>query len=211
MASVILKRSRPSVLRSIGDGIRMGVSSRAYASVAVGSDIVSAAPDVSLQKARTWDEGVSSKFSTTPLKDIFKGKKVVIFGLPFHWALFIFFQGAYTGVCSHQHVPSYKNNIDKFKAKGIDSIVCVAVNDPYVLNAWAENLKAKDAIEFYGDFDGSFHKSLDLGKDLSAALLGPRSERWSAYVDDGKIKAFNVEEAPSDVKVSGAEVILGQI
>ncbi|XP_031276595.1 peroxiredoxin-2F, mitochondrial isoform X1 [Pistacia vera] len=201
MASVILKRSRPSVLRSIGDGIRMGVLSRAYASVAVGSDIVSAAPDVSLQKARTWDEGVSSKFSTTPLKDIFKGKKVVIFGLP----------GAYTGVCSHQHVPSYKNNIDKFKAKGVDSIVCVAVNDPYVLNAWAENLKAKDAIEFYGDFDGSFHKSLDLGKDLSAALLGPRSERWSAYVDDGKIKAFNVEEAPSDVKVSGAEVILGQI
>ncbi|XP_031276596.1 peroxiredoxin-2F, mitochondrial isoform X2 [Pistacia vera] len=191
MASVILKRSRPSVLRSIGDGIRMGVLSRAYASVAVGSDIVSAAPDVSLQKARTWDEGVSSKFSTTPLKDIFKG--------------------AYTGVCSHQHVPSYKNNIDKFKAKGVDSIVCVAVNDPYVLNAWAENLKAKDAIEFYGDFDGSFHKSLDLGKDLSAALLGPRSERWSAYVDDGKIKAFNVEEAPSDVKVSGAEVILGQI
>ncbi|KAJ4722392.1 putative Peroxiredoxin [Melia azedarach] len=201
MASLILKGSSSSALKTVVNGLRIAASSRAYASVAVGTDLVSAAPDVSLQKARSWDEGVSSKFSTTPLKDIFKGKKVVIFGLP----------GAYTGVCSQQHVPSYKSNIDMFKAKGIDSVVCVAVNDPYVMNAWAEKLQAKDAIEFYGDFDGSFHKSLDLGKDFSAALLGHRSERWSAYVEDGKIKALNVEEAPSDMKVSGADVILGQI
>ena len=174
-------------------------AARGFASV--GSDIVSAAPGVSLQKARSWDEGVATKFSTTPLKDIFHGKKVVIFGLP----------GAYTGVCSQSHVPSYKNNIDKLKAKGIDSVICVAVNDPYVLNGWAEKLQAKDAIEFYGDLDGSFHKSLDLEIDLSAALLGRRSHRWSAFVDDGKIKAFNVEKAPSDFKVSGAEVILDQI
>ncbi|OMO61251.1 Thioredoxin-like protein [Corchorus capsularis] len=200
MASTILKRATTSVMRSRMESFFIGAS-RSYASVAVGIDIVSAAPDVSLQKARSWDEGVSSNFSTTPLKDIFKGKKVVIFGLP----------GAYTGVCSQQHVPSYKKSIDKFKAKGIDSVVCVAVNDPYVMNAWADKLEAKDAIEFYGDFDGSFHKSLELGKDLSAALLGPRSERWSAYVVDGKVKALNVEKAPSDFKVSGAEVILEQI
>ncbi|XP_019418859.1 PREDICTED: peroxiredoxin-2F, mitochondrial isoform X2 [Lupinus angustifolius] len=174
---------------------------RNYAKVANGSDIVSAAPNVSLQKARSWDEGVSSKFSTTPIKDIFKDKKVVIFGLP----------GAYTGVCSSKHVPTYKDNIDKFKAKGIDSVVCVAINDPYTINAWAEKLQAKDAIEFYGDFDGSFHKSLELVTDLSGALLGKRSERWSAYVVDGKIMALNIEEAPSDVKVSGADTILGQI
>ncbi|XP_048136894.1 peroxiredoxin-2F, mitochondrial [Rhodamnia argentea] len=198
MASLIAKGSSSSVL----GGLRVAVSTaRTYASIAVGGDIVSAAPGVSLQKARSWDEGVSSKFATTPLKDIFKGKKVVIFGLP----------GAYTGVCSQQHVPSYRNNIDKFKAKGIDSVICVAVNDPYTMNGWAETLKAKDAIEFYGDFDASFHKSLDLTKDLSAALLGLRSERWSAYVEDGKVKALNVEEAPSDLKVSGAEIILGQI
>ncbi|KAL3749165.1 hypothetical protein ACJRO7_010281 [Eucalyptus globulus] len=196
MASLLAKRSSSSVLGGLWTA-----AARTYASVAVGGDIVSAAPGVSLQKARSWDEGVSSKFATTPLKDIFEGKKVVIFGLP----------GAYTGVCSQQHVPSYKNNIDKFKAKGIDSVICVAVNDPYTMNGWAENLKAKDAIEFYGDFDASFHKSLDLTKDLSAALLGLRSERWSAYVEDGKVKALNVEEAPSDLKVSGAEVILGQI
>ncbi|KAF5738619.1 putative peroxiredoxin [Tripterygium wilfordii] len=201
MASVILKRTSSSVLKSMVDGFRIGASYRGYAKLAVGNDIVSAAPDVSLQKARTWDEGVSSEFSTTPLKDIFKGKKVVIFGLP----------GAHTGVCSAQHVPSYKNNIDKFKAKGIDSVICVAVNDPYVMNGWAERLQAKDVIEFYGDFDGKFHKSLELDKDLSVGLLGHRSQRWSAYVDDGKVKVLNVEEVPSDFKVSGGEVILGQI
>ncbi|KFK38041.1 hypothetical protein AALP_AA3G062600 [Arabis alpina] len=166
-----------------------------------GTDITSAASGLSLQKARTWDEGISSNFSTTPVTDIFKGKKIVIFGLP----------GAYTGVCSHQHVPSYKNQIDKFKAKGIDSVICVSVNDPFTINGWSDKLGAKDAIEFYGDFDGKFVKSLGLDKDLSVALLGPRSQRWSAYVEDGNVKAVNVEEAPSDFKVSGAEVLLGQI
>nr|KJB72088.1 hypothetical protein B456_011G158200 [Gossypium raimondii] len=203
MASTILRRATSSVIKS---SLLTEASRRSYASVAVGTDILSAASQVSLQKARSWDEGVTSNFSTTSVNDIFKknsfqGKKVVIFGLP----------GAYTGVCSQQHVPSYKKNIDKFKAKGIDSVICVAVNDPYVMNAWADKLQANDVIEFYGDFDGSFHQSLELGKDLSAALLGPRSERWSAYVVDGKVKALNVEGAPSDFKVSGAEVILEQI
>ncbi|TYH49927.1 hypothetical protein ES332_D10G170100v1 [Gossypium tomentosum] len=198
MASTILRRATSSVIKS---SLLTEASRRSYASVAVGTDILSAASQVSLQKARSWDEGVTSNFSTTSVNDIFKGKKVVIFGLP----------GAYTGVCSQQHVPSYNKNIDKFKAKGIDSVICVAVNDPYVMNAWADKLQAKDVIEFYGDFDGSFHQSLELGKDLSAALLGPRSERWSAYVVDGKVKVLNVEGAPSDFKVSGAEVILEQI
>jgi len=197
MASAMMQRSTRTMFKSMAGSLR----SRTFASVSVGTDLVSAAPDVSLQKARSWDEGVESKFSTTPLKDLFKDKKVVIFGLP----------GAYTGVCSTQHVPSFKNNIDKFRAKGIDHVVCVAVNDPYVLNGWAEKLDAKNAIEFYGDFDGSFHKSLDLGIDLSAALLGHRSHRWSAYVVDGKVKVLNVEKAPSEFKVSGGEVILGQI
>ncbi|KAI4369622.1 hypothetical protein MLD38_018045 [Melastoma candidum] len=197
LASLIARRtvSTPYILRWAGGRY-------SYASVAVGSDLVSTAgPEVSLQKARSWDEGVASNFSTTPLSEIFKGKKVVIFGLP----------GAYTGVCSQQHVPSYKNNIDKFKAKGINSVICVAVNDPYTMNGWAEKLQAKDAVEFYGDFDGRFHKSLALTKDLSGALLGLRSERWSAYVEDGKVKVLNIEDAPSDFKVSGGEVILEQI
>ncbi|KAJ6823782.1 putative peroxiredoxin-2F, mitochondrial [Iris pallida] len=196
MASAMIVRMKSS--------LRVAPSSqawRSFASASVGTDLVSAAPDVSLQKARTWDEGVSSNFSTTPLKELFHGKKVVIFGLP----------GAFTGVCSAKHVPSYKNNIDKFKAKGVDSVICVAVNDPYVMNGWAEKLQAKEAIEFYGDFDGSFHKSMELNLDLSGALLGHRSQRWSAYVVDGKIQVLNVEKVPSEFLVSGGEVILGQL
>ncbi|PWA97257.1 Redoxin [Artemisia annua] len=194
MAYAMLKQ-RTSTMKSIGQ------TWRHFASLSVGADLVAAAPNVSLQKARTWDEGVSSKFSVTPLSDIFKGKKVVIFGLP----------GAFTGVCTAQHVPSYKKNIDKFKAKGVDSVICVSVNDPYTMNGWAEKLEAKDAIEFYGDFDGKFHKSLDLELDLSSALLGHRSTRWSAFVEDGKVKVLNVENVPSEFKVSGGEVILDQI
>ncbi|XP_040992786.1 peroxiredoxin-2F, mitochondrial isoform X1 [Juglans microcarpa x Juglans regia] len=209
MASIILKRTSFSSMKSMAGCIRTGATSfGAFAAkVEAGTDIVAAAPDVSLQKARTWDEGVSSKFATTPLKDIFRGKRVVIFGLPVSYSV----SGAYTGVCSQQHVPSYKNNIDKFRAEKVDSVICVAVNDPYAINAWAEKLEAKDVIDFYGDFDGSFHKSLGLEKDLSAALLGPRSQRWSALVVDGKVNVLNVEENPSDFKVSGGEHILKQI
>lgn len=92
--------------------------------------------------------------------------------------VFATFQGAFTGVCSAQHVPSYKKNLDKFKAKGVDSVICVAVNDPYVMNGWAKKLECKDGIEFYGDFDGKFHKSLDMSVDLTSALLGTRSKRY---------------------------------
>ncbi|KAJ4971733.1 hypothetical protein NE237_004832 [Protea cynaroides] len=167
----------------------------------VGSNILEVAPDASLQKSRTWDEGVSSNFSNTPVKEIFMGRKVVIFGVP----------GAFTGICSKAHVPSYKNNIDKFKAKGVDSVICVSVNDPYVMHGWAEKLGVKEEIEFYGDFDGSFNRSLGLDKDLTEALLGPRSQRWSAYVVDGKIKVLNVDKNPNEFKVSGGDVILDQI
>eukprot|EP00245_Coleochaete_scutata_P009358 TRINITY_DN3063_c0_g1_i1.p2 TRINITY_DN3063_c0_g1~~TRINITY_DN3063_c0_g1_i1.p2 ORF type:complete len:202 (+),score=51.69 TRINITY_DN3063_c0_g1_i1:97-702(+) len=156
---------------------------------------------VSIQKARTWDEGVASKFSTSSLEEIFKGKKVVIFGLP----------GAYTGVCTAQHVPSYAKRADEFKEKGVDSVICVSVNDPYTMNAWADKLGAKKAIDFYGDFNGAFHKLLNLEAELSGALLGPRSQRWSAYVVDGEIKKIHVEDSPADFKVSGADTILDDI
>ena len=78
---------------------------------------------VTLQKARSWDEGVESKFSTSSMADIFGGKKVVIFGLP----------GAFTGVCTRSHVPSFASNVEQFRSKGVDEIICVSVNDPYVM------------------------------------------------------------------------------
>ncbi|RZR79435.1 hypothetical protein BHM03_00005159 [Ensete ventricosum] len=197
MASALARAKRTCCLSSAAATMAIR---RTFASVSVGSDIVSAAPNVALQKARTWDEGVSSNFSTTPVKEIFQVSRLSAFfhfitRLSFIWEkschLWLTCKfGAYTGVCSTQHVPSYKNNIGKFKAKGIDSVICVSVNDPYVMNGWAEKLQAKEAvnndmimyavsdkIEFYGDFDGTFHKSLELELDLSAALLGHRSQR----------------------------------
>ncbi|KAF9605488.1 hypothetical protein IFM89_017507 [Coptis chinensis] len=231
MASAMLKKSSLSTMKTMMGSFQIAAS-RSFASVSVGTDLVSTAPEVSLQKARTWDEGVESKFSTTPVKDLFKDKKVVIFGLP----------GAFTGVCSAQHVPSYKTTSISLRPKELILISVVFEHDLGVTD--------RTKIEFYGDFDGSFHKSLDLGLDLSGALLGPRSQRpvqaheqasrfsawsmnkgnsslcmwpviaclsgyalslWSAYVVDGKVKTLNVEKVPSEFKVSGGEVILDQI
>ncbi|KAJ4954618.1 hypothetical protein NE237_011401 [Protea cynaroides] len=97
MESAIFRRCNCTSMQWMATGVQ-AVVSRALASVSVGADIVNAAPSVSLQKAQTWDEGVSSNFSTTSFKEIFKGKKVVLFGLP----------GAFTGVCTKADVPSYK-------------------------------------------------------------------------------------------------------
>ncbi|TKY72131.1 Peroxiredoxin-2F [Spatholobus suberectus] len=198
MTPALVKRLTKSLSATLGTKFSPSFS---FTKLSTGTDILSIAPNVSLQKARSWDEGVASNFSTTPLIHIFKDKKVVIFGIP----------GAFTGVCSEEHVPTYMDNIDKFKAKGVDAVICVAINDPYTMNEWAVKLQGKDAIQFYGDFGGSFHNSLKLVTDLSNVLLGTRSERWSAYVVDGMIKALNVEEDPSVVTVSAAQTILEQI
>ncbi|KAJ7557942.1 hypothetical protein O6H91_04G017000 [Diphasiastrum complanatum] len=197
MASLVGKKGMTSlVLQKVGQ--RLCQNARALVTL---SSRIDANPSLALQEARTWDEGVASGFSTTPISQIFKGKRVVIFGLP----------GAYTGVCSSAHVPSYLKNVDAIKAKGVDTVICVSVNDPYTLNAWAEKLNAMNKIQFYGDFDGKFHESLGLSCDLSKALLGPRSQRWSALVEDGVIKVLNVEKAPSELEVSDGETMLEKL
>ncbi|CAL5395513.1 unnamed protein product [Camellia sinensis] len=127
MASAMLKRSA-----TVAASWR-----RAFASVAVGTDLVSAAPDVSLQKARSWDEGVASKFATTPLKDIFKDKKVVIFGLPVVLSLEF--------VRPSMFLVTGKTLISSRAKELIMYVICVAVNDPYTMNGWAEKIEAKDA------------------------------------------------------------------
>jgi hypothetical protein len=127
-----------------------------------------------LQKARSWDDGVADKFKNTTYDEIFEGKKVrsrrqqpaplhphapalklkrhlsvqvIVFAVP----------GAFTGVCHNAHVPSYSKNVAAFKAKGVDSVICVSVNDPYTMNAWKKTLGASgEGIEFYGDSNGSF-------------------------------------------------------
>jgi len=133
------------------------------------------------------------------VQDMVKGKKVAIFGLP----------GAFTPTCSAKHVPSYLTNLDKLKAKGVDEIWCLAVNDAFVMHAWAVDQKAQGKIRFLGDGSAEFAKKLGLELDLNARGMGTRMQRFSMLVDDGVVKQLNVE-APGKYEVSDAETLLKQ-
>ena len=133
------------------------------------------------------------------VQDMVKGKKVAIFGLP----------GAFTPTCSAKHVPSYLTNLDKLKAKGVDEIWCLAVNDAFVMHAWAVDQKAQGKIRFLGDGSAEYAKKLGLELDLNARGMGTRMQRFSMLVDDGVVKQLNVE-APGKYEVSDAETLLKQ-
>jgi len=131
------------------------------------------------------------------VQDIAKGKKIAIFGLP----------GAFTPTCSAKHVPSYLNNLDKLKAKGVDEVWCLAVNDAFVMHAWALDQKAQGKIRFFGDGSADYTKKLGLELDLNARGMGTRMQRFSMLVDDGVVKQLNIE-APGKYEVSDAETML---
>src|SRR6201999_2290526 len=132
--------------------------------------------------------------------DLVKGKKIVIFGLP----------GAYTPTCSAQHVPGYLQNYDALKAKGVDEIWCVSVNDGYVMAAWGRDQKALGKIRFLGDGSADFAKKLGLTKDLPAGGLGIRMERFAMLVENGIVKSLKVE-APGKFEVSDAKTMLATL
>lgn len=130
--------------------------------------------------------------------DIFKGKKVVLFGVP----------GAFTGTCHKSHLPGFVQNSAAFKQKGIDTVAVTAVNDVFVMDAWKNASGAEGKVEFLADGNGEFAKAIDMTFDGSGNGLGTRSKRYSMVVDDGVVKTLNVEEAPGKVDVSGAEPLL---
>ena len=129
--------------------------------------------------------------------DIFKGKKVILFSVP----------GAFTPTCSKQHLPSYLNNYDKIKAQGVDTIACMAVNDPFVMDAWGKDRAVGDKILMLADGNGEFTKSLGLELDGSKFGLGTRGKRFSVVVNDGKVETLNVDE--SGYSLSSAENTCG--
>ena len=137
----------------------------------------------------------------TSVKDLFGGKKVVVFAVP----------GAFTPTCSLNHLPGYLENRDAILAKGVDDIAVISVNDWHVMGAWAEHSGGMGKIHFLADWDGSFTKAIGLDADLSAGGLGVRSKRYSMVVEDGVVKSLNIEENPGQGTVSAAAAILEQL
>lgn len=132
--------------------------------------------------------------------EIFKGKKVVIFAVP----------GAFTPTCSNAHLPSFRDKAEEIKAKGVDTIACVAVNDVFVMSAWGKQSGADGKVEMLADGSGKFADALGLTVDLTERGMGVRSKRYSMLVDDGVVKNVNVEPA-AGIEVSGADAILKQL
>lgn len=134
-------------------------------------------------------------------KDLFSGRKVVLFGVP----------GAYTPTCSRQHLPGYVQHAEEFRNKGVDAIACMAVNDPFVMKAWGESQGADNKVTLLSDGNAELTKAMGLEFDGSGAGLGVRSKRFAMLVDDGVVKALHVEDSPGVVERTGAEKLLEEI
>ena len=134
------------------------------------------------------------------LSEITAGRKVVIVGVP----------GAFTPTCHRNHMPGYAAHADAIKAKGVDEIMIIAVNDVFVMDAWAKASGAEAAISFVSDGNAEFAKACGLDADFSMAGMGVRSKRFSLLVDKGAVTQVNIEEG-REVKASAAETILGQL
>jgi glutaredoxin/glutathione-dependent peroxiredoxin len=160
--------------------------------IAVGSTL----PDATLlQMGANGAEGVS-------LGSKLKGRKVVIFGLP----------GAYTGTCTTSHVPSFMRVADKLRAKGVDEIICVAVNDPFVMKAWGESTgAAAKGITFLGDGDASFTKAIGMEFSVPNLAFFDRSKRYALYAEDGVVKVLNHGQETGACEISGGEAMLDAI
>ena len=143
--------------------------------------------------------GCSVGPNTFKVEDMVKGKKIAIFALP----------GAFTPTCSAKHVPSYIQNFDALKGKGVDEIWCLSVNDAFVMGAWSRDQKAGGKIRFMADGSAEYSKKLGLTLDLTGRGMGVRSNRYSMLVDNGVVKSLNVE-APGKFEVSDGATMAKQ-
>ncbi|MEO0990080.1 MAG: peroxiredoxin [Pseudomonadota bacterium] len=131
-----------------------------------------------------------------------KGRKVVVFGLP----------GAFTGTCTSAHVPSFMRTFDAFKEKGVDEIICVSVNDPFVMSAWSDQTGAGAAgITMLGDAASAFTTAVGMNFDAPPVGFVARSRRYAMYAEDGVVKQLNIEESPGVCETSAGETLLGQL
>ncbi len=131
------------------------------------------------------------------VEELARGKKIVVFGLP----------GAFTPTCSAQHVPSYIEHYDELKAKGVDEIWCLAVNDAFVMGAWGREQKAAGKVRMMADGSADYTRKLGLELDLTARGMGVRCQRFAMVVDNGVVKSLAIE-APGKFEVSSAQAVL---
>jgi len=133
-------------------------------------------------------------------EELFKGKKVVLFSVP----------GAFTPTCDAKHLPGFVQLAEQLKAKGVDTLACMAVNDVFVMNAWGKASNVGDKILMLADGNGDYARALGLELDGTKFGMGTRGQRFSVLVQDGVAKQVNIE-APGQFKVSSAEHVLGQL
>lgn len=136
----------------------------------------------------------------TSTDDIFKGKKVVLFAVP----------GAFTPTCSQKHMPGFVQNADAIKAKGVDTIACIAVNDVFVMGAWGRESGTDGKVQMLADGSAMFAKAIGLEMDITARGMGVRSQRYALIAEDGKVTHLGVE-APGGFEASKAETILAAL
>ncbi len=158
-------------------------------------------PEGTLYESTEFDSATSCPLKPQALAvaDLVKGKKIVIFGLP----------GAFTPLCSAQHLPGYIANYDKLKAKGVDEIWCLSVNDGFVMAEWGRHVKANGKVRMLADGSATFVKALGLDQDLTAKGMGVRAQRFAMIVNDGKVEHIAVETG--GFEVSNAESILSKL
>ncbi|MBO9401090.1 peroxiredoxin [Shimia sp. R9_3] len=136
------------------------------------------------------------------VESLTKGRKVILFGLP----------GAFTGTCSSAHLPSFMRNMDAFKEKGVEEVICLSVNDPFVMDAWDKNTQAAEAgVTLLADPSGAL--TVAMGLEFSVPEIGflNRSKRYAALLEDGVVKVLNVEESPGVCEVSAGETMLSAL
>jgi len=134
---------------------------------------------------------------TITTDELFKGKKVVVFALP----------GAFTPTCSAKHLPGFVNNFNELKAKGVDTVACLSVNDAFVMSAWGKDQNVGDKVMMLADGNGDFTKAVGLTMDGTGYGMGLRSQRYAMVVDNGVVKKLQIE-APGAFEVSSAEAVL---
>jgi len=133
--------------------------------------------------------------------DMTKGKKVVLFAVP----------GAFTPTCSEQHLPGFMQHAAAIKAKGVDAVACVTVNDPFVVNEWSKSTGASGKVDIYSDGNAEFTKAVGLELDASGFGLGTRSQRYAMIIEDGVVKTLLVEDVPTQAEASSANEILAKL